>query len=145
MSSILCSTLDIGGTCVDDIPLLPLPIKSQPKHYLHHKRTVISSTTTMSTRLSQTIASLDKKRSVHLQGANIDDEGASAFADALTVNTSVTEINLRDNYIGAEGASSLANALKVNTSVTQIDLLTNGIGNEGAAALADALKVNTSV
>jgi hypothetical protein len=37
----------------------------------------------MSTRLSETIASLHEMRSVDLVIANIDAEGASALADAL--------------------------------------------------------------
>jgi hypothetical protein len=43
----------------------------------------------MSTRLSETIASLHETQSVDLENANIDDEGASALADALKENTSV--------------------------------------------------------
>jgi hypothetical protein len=50
-----------------------------------------------------------------------------ALANALEVNTSVTNIELRYNAIGAEGASVLINALKVNTSVTTIDLYDNKI------------------
>jgi hypothetical protein len=72
-------------------------------------------------------------------------EGASALADALKRNTSLTTIDLWKKAIGAEGASTLADALKVNTSVTTIGLAYNAIGSEGASALADALKVNASV
>ena len=71
--------------------------------------------------------------------------GASALADALKVNSSVTVIDLTDNDIGAAGVSALADALKVNTSVTDIDFSYNKIHAEGASALVDALKVNTSV
>jgi hypothetical protein len=47
----------------------------------------------MSSLLSETIASLHEKRSVELAGEYISDVGASALADALRVNTSVTTIN----------------------------------------------------
>jgi hypothetical protein len=57
----------------------------------------------------------------------------------------VAVISLCRNEIGAEGASALADALKVNTSVTDIGLGDSKIGNEGAAALFDALQVNTSL
>jgi hypothetical protein len=36
------------------------------------------------------------------------------------VNTSVTNINLKQNGIGAEGAVALIDALQVNTSLTSI-------------------------
>jgi hypothetical protein len=72
-------------------------------------------------------------------------EGASALADALKVNKSLTSINLDYNQIGAEGASALADALKMNRTLKSINLCVNAIGNEGASALADALKVNTAV
>jgi hypothetical protein len=60
------------------------------------------------------------------------------------VNISVTNIDLSGNEISDKGASALADALKVNNSMTSIGLA-NEIGDEGASALADALKVNTSV
>jgi hypothetical protein len=51
----------------------------------------------MSSRLSETIASLHETRSVNLNLAGIDAEGAAALADALKANTSVTHITLEDN------------------------------------------------
>jgi hypothetical protein len=59
----------------------------------------------MSTRLSETIASLHEIRSITLQVANIDDEGACTLANALKANKSVREIDLGGNGIGNEGAS----------------------------------------
>jgi hypothetical protein len=47
--------------------------------------------------------------------------------------------------IGNEGASALANALTVSTSMMNINLCYNGIGDEGASALADALEANSLV
>jgi Ran GTPase-activating protein (RanGAP) involved in mRNA processing and transport len=70
----------------------------------------------MSTRLSETIASLHETRIDDLKRAGIDAEGVAALADALKVNTTVTMIDLRHNGIGVEGASALADALKINTS-----------------------------
>jgi hypothetical protein len=99
----------------------------------------------MSTRLSETIASLHETSSVELSNANIDAEGAAVLANALKVNTSVTTINLWNNAIGAEGAAALADALKVNMLVTTIKLGWNEIHAQGASTLADALKANTAV
>jgi hypothetical protein len=81
----------------------------------------------MSTRLSKTIASLHEARSIDLQHAKIDAEGACALADALQANTSVTNIRLEDNQIGVVGASALASALRVNTSVTKMNLYNNRV------------------
>jgi hypothetical protein len=59
---------------------------------------------------------------VNLDYNNIGAEGAKYVAEALKVNTSLTEICLDDNEIGAEGAKYVAEALKVNTSLTEITL-----------------------
>jgi hypothetical protein len=48
----------------------------------------------MSTRLSETIASLHETQSVDLMNPGVDAEGAVALADALKSNRSVTSINL---------------------------------------------------
>jgi Ran GTPase-activating protein (RanGAP) involved in mRNA processing and transport len=82
---------------------------------------------------------------IDLNVNQIGDKGTAALAEALKVNTLLTQLALRNNNIGVDGASALADALKVNTSATKIWLNDNAIGAEGAAALFDALKVNTSL
>jgi Ran GTPase-activating protein (RanGAP) involved in mRNA processing and transport len=99
----------------------------------------------MSAKFIATMASLHGMKSVELDYADVTAENALALAEALKVNTSVTDIDLDGNEIGDEGASALANALKVNTSLTFINLMSNQIGNEGAASIADALEGNKSV
>jgi hypothetical protein len=99
----------------------------------------------MSSRITETIRTLDQKDVISLWHCGLGDEDAAALADALNVNTSVTTIWLDGNLISNEGAAVLADALNVNSSVTFINLEDNQIGNEGALALADALKVNISV
>ena len=59
---------------------------------------------------------------------NIDGDGAKAkaIAEALKVNTTLTYLNLRFNYIGDECAKAIADALKdPNCKLTQIDLSGN--------------------
>ena len=63
----------------------------------------------------------------------------------MIVNTTLTQLDLRDNNIGDAGAASLAEAMKVNTTLTQLDLSRNPIGVAGAAFLAEAMKFNTTV
>ncbi|XP_068753915.1 protein NLRC3-like isoform X2 [Montipora capricornis] len=76
---------------------------------------------------------------------SIGAEGATSLSQALAVNTSLTTLNLPRNSIGAEGATSLSQALAVNTSLTTLNLPGNSIGAEGATSLFQALAVNTSL
>ena len=69
----------------------------------------------------------------------------ASLAEAMKVNTTLTQLVLGDNKIGAAGAASLAEAMKVNTTLTQLDLFANSIGDAGAASLAEAMKVNTTL
>ena len=51
-------------------------------------------------------------------GANkIGDAGATAIANAIAVNASVTELYLQNNKIGDAGAAAIANAIAVNASL----------------------------
>ena len=47
-------------------------------------------------------------------------------------------MNLSHNNISDAGAASLAEAIKVNTKLTQVTLWHNNIGDAGAASLAEA-------
>ena len=80
-----------------------------------------------------------------LRDNNIGDAGATSLAEAMKVNTTLTQLVLRQNNIGDAGAASLAEAMKVNTTLTQLDLLGNNIGDAGATSLAEAMKVNTTL
>ncbi|XP_004346350.2 hypothetical protein CAOG_05677 [Capsaspora owczarzaki ATCC 30864] len=75
----------------------------------------------------------------------IDAAGAMAIAEALKVNTRLTELGLRGNQIGDIGARAFAEALKVNKTLTTLNLRGNQIGDIGARAFAEALKVNTTL
>ena len=74
----------------------------------------------------------------------IGDAGATAIANAIAVNASVTKLYLYDNKIGDEGAKALASALEVNAFVTELSLGFNKIGDQGATAIANAIAVNAS-
>ena len=77
----------------------------------------------------------------------IGDIGASAIADALKDNKTITgNIFLNQQLIGDLGAIAIAKAFKTNKTITGfIDLRDNQIGDAGAIALADALKVNKKI
>ena len=80
-----------------------------------------------------------------LQHNNIGDAGAASLAEAMKVNTTLTQLELWANNIGAAGAASLAEAMKVNTTLTRLYLPYNNFGAAGAASLAEAIKVNTTL
>ncbi|CAK9040002.1 unnamed protein product [Durusdinium trenchii] len=65
-------------------------------------------------------------------------------AYVLTLNESVTEINLRCKEFGAEGMKVLTAALKENKQVTKINL-ERCIGDVGAQALAEMLHQNRTI
>ena len=64
------------------------------------------------------------------------------MAAALEKNTTLTSLDLFENYIDEEGAASVAAALEKNSTLTSISLDGNNIGAEGAAILAAALEKN---
>ena len=72
-------------------------------------------------------------------------ENFNLLTEALTVNTSLFSLNVSFGSISDERANSLAQALRVNTSLSSLDLSLNPIGVEGANSLAQALRVNTSL
>ncbi|KJE94346.1 hypothetical protein CAOG_005004 [Capsaspora owczarzaki ATCC 30864] len=80
-----------------------------------------------------------------LSDDKIGDVGAQAIAEALKVNTTLIQLHLHGNQIGDAGTQALAEALKVNTTLTQLHLQRNQIGHVGAQAIAEALKVNTAL
>ena len=67
------------------------------------------------------------------------------LANALRLNTCLSSLELQSNILGAEGAISLAQALIVNTSLSSLDVSENSVADEGANSLAQSLGVNTSL
>jgi hypothetical protein len=58
----------------------------------------------MSSRIAETIRTLDQLEDVSLRSCGLDGEDVAALADALKVNASVMTIDLGYNRIGDEGA-----------------------------------------
>ncbi|XP_044172343.1 NLR family CARD domain-containing protein 3-like [Acropora millepora] len=83
--------------------------------------------------------------SLNLSENDICAKAANSLSEALSVNTSLTSLNLSENDICAKAANSLSEALRVNTSLTSLNLYWNSIGDEGANSLSQALRVNTSL
>ena len=98
------------------------------------------------------VVSLSKALSVNsslthldLSENSIGDSGATSLTQALAVNSSLTNLNVSGNSIGDSGAVSLSQALAVNSSLTSLDLSLNIIGHCGGASLSQALAVNSSL
>ena len=98
------------------------------------------------------VVSLSKALSVNSSLTNLDlfevkigDSGAASLSQALGVNSSLTNLNLRGNSIGDSGAAFLSQALAVNSSLTTLDLRWNSVGAPGAESLSQALAVNSSL
>lgn len=71
--------------------------------------------------------------------------GTEALSDALKVNKSLTNLDLRSNQIGASGAKALSDALEINTTLTKLDLTCNGVGTSEIRFLSKAIKINSSL
>ena len=83
---------------------------------------------------------------IDLTYKDLTDHDAAVVAEILKSNTSVTEVKLISNEkIGDEGATALAEALTVNKTVKELFLNACGVGDHGAAAFARALRSNTSL
>ena len=70
-------------------------------------------------------------------------ERATAFADALEVNTTLTFLDFAQNELGPLGGAAFATAIERNNSLTTLDLQRNELGAAGGAALCTAVGRNT--
>ncbi|XP_044175918.1 uncharacterized protein LOC122958863 [Acropora millepora] len=71
----------------------------------------------------------------------LNPEDINLLTEALTVNKSLSSLDLSNGPIGDEGANSLAHALRVNTSLSSLKMsFIKSIGAEGADSLAQALE-----
>ena len=102
--------------------------------------------------ISNEVVSLSKVLSVNsslthldLSKNSIGDSEAASLSQALAVNSSLTNLDLSRNSIGGSGAASLSQGLAVNSSLTHLDLSGNSIGDSGAASLSQGLAVNSSL
>ncbi|GAM17556.1 hypothetical protein SAMD00019534_007310 [Acytostelium subglobosum LB1] len=76
---------------------------------------------------------------------NIGDQEASALANMLLKNKSLTLLNLSINEITDTGAKAIAYALKSNRTLKYLSLSNNFIGKEGLVALSEAIRVNRTL
>ena len=72
--------------------------------------------------------------------------GVRALAVPLVANTSVTTLDLEDNWLEAEGGIYVADMLKENCYISDLNLANNRLGSAGGRAMCDMLiNFNTSL
>ncbi|CAO2646426.1 Leucine-rich repeat-containing protein 45 [Lemmus lemmus] len=73
------------------------------------------------------------------------DDAFATFCGGLAANSTLRQLDLRNNQISHKGAEELALALKGNTTLQQLDLRWNNIGLLGGRALVSCLPSNRSL
>ena len=106
---------------------------------------VCNSLIDMATALAESLKYNKSLTTLNLNHNKIGDCGAAALGECLKYNKSLTTLNLGFNEIGDEGAAALGECLKYNKSLTTLDLNCTKIGDDGAAALGECLKYNKSL
>ncbi|XP_068110601.1 leucine-rich repeat-containing protein 74A [Hyperolius riggenbachi] len=71
--------------------------------------------------------------------------GASAIAQSLMWNSTITQLSLEDNAIHAEGLEKLVEVLRVNRHIRELNLSNNGLGESGSELLCRMLLENVSL
>jgi len=94
-------------------------------------------------KLISILEEIDTVETIDLHYTWIGNKGIIILADALKVNSSITNINLSDTEMYHQGLLAIVDVLKIN--ITTINLSGNKISKKGAIILADALKVNSSI
>jgi hypothetical protein len=77
-------------------------------------------------------------QSLFLAGSSIGDRGAVALANALEVNSRLTELILSSNVIGVNGALAFTNVLRrSNRTLISLPLNGNPVGEVGGRAILE--------
>ena len=81
-------------------------------------------------------------REVRIGHGVFGDIGAAAFAEALMLNTIVSNLSFEENHIGDAGAIALSKWIaKSGSLLYDLNLSHNNISDDGALAVADAIAV----
>jgi Ran GTPase-activating protein (RanGAP) involved in mRNA processing and transport len=72
-------------------------------------------------------------------GGKDDEPGIRALAEALQINTTITELNLAFTHLDSECAYLLAPAIRSNRAMTSLDVSDNDLESEGAKHIAAAI------
>ncbi|XP_061413638.1 leucine-rich repeat-containing protein 45 isoform X1 [Lethenteron reissneri] len=75
----------------------------------------------------------------------VSDASFSLLAESLGVNSSLVQLDLRNNQIDARGAGDIATALRRNGTLQELDLRWNNLGLLGGRALLEGLLQNRAL
>uniref|UniRef100_A0A8C2K6Z2 Leucine rich repeat containing 45 n=1 Tax=Cyprinus carpio TaxID=7962 RepID=A0A8C2K6Z2_CYPCA len=73
------------------------------------------------------------------------EEGFGVFCEGLASNTSLAQLDLRNNQINHQGAAELCIALKRNSTLQELDLRWNNIGLLGGRSILEAMQQNRTL
>ncbi|CAM4706344.1 unnamed protein product [Leuciscus chuanchicus] len=73
------------------------------------------------------------------------EEGFSIFCEGLASNTSLTQLDLRNNQMNHQGATELCVALKRNSTLQELDVRWNNMGLLGGRSLLEAMQQNRTL
>ena len=79
--------------------------------------------------------------------ALVDDDIAAEWGRTLSLNRSITALNLESNNIGSVGIEALAEAVRINTTLKELKLLNQRVAHSQAAeeTLAIAIESNPTL
>jgi Ran GTPase-activating protein (RanGAP) involved in mRNA processing and transport len=75
----------------------------------------------------------------------LSDTGLQTLCSALHHNTSLQELDIRNNQIQASGAQIIADLIRANKTLKKIDLKWNDIGRQGGSYILHAVQENTMI
>uniref|UniRef100_A0A673GI45 Leucine rich repeat containing 45 n=1 Tax=Sinocyclocheilus rhinocerous TaxID=307959 RepID=A0A673GI45_9TELE len=73
------------------------------------------------------------------------EEGFAVFCEGLASNTSLSQLDLRNNQINHQGAAELCLALKRTSTLQELDLRWNNIGLLGGRSILEAMQQNRAL
>ncbi|XP_078089265.1 uncharacterized protein lrrc74a [Mustelus asterias] len=97
------------------------------------------------TYFADTLSSNFRISELDLSYNEFGDKGAEFLGQMLATNESLEILNLRWNQIQTEGAVALSAGLRMNITLKVLDVSYNGFGNEGALAMGETLKFNNTL
>jgi Ran GTPase-activating protein (RanGAP) involved in mRNA processing and transport len=80
---------------------------------------------------------------INVAGCNVTNEGLLVLCSSLITNTALLSIDLRNNHLTEDGCVEFARAIVKHPALTELHLGGNKLKDDGACALASILESNT--
>jgi hypothetical protein len=80
-----------------------------------------------------------------IEGCRLHADAVPRIAEALSVDTTLTSLNMGFNKLGLGGATAVTGALHTNTSLTDLNLTRNHLGDQGIIPIVVMLAVNSGL